>query len=141
VLLGGLRGRAALAAAAEPFAKRERLHREVEEIAHSFEREGSPWATAEMRALRAGLLAQRGDERGALAALLRANADFEAADMHLHATFARRLSGLLLGGEAGQKQKEAAEETLRELGIVNPAAWTQLLLPGFSAKPPSDGRP
>jgi hypothetical protein len=51
--------------------------------------------------------------------------------MGLYAAVARRRLGQLLGGDEGEPLFAQAEELMRAQAIVNPAAITDMLAPGW----------
>ena len=130
MMLSDLTGRTALMAATEHSgAERESLLRKVEQSAAALAREWSTWGLPQAQALRAGALAVRGQTQAARATLAESASGFDGADMPLHAAAVRHRSALLLGGPEGQRLADEAEAALRALGLVNPTAWTQMLVP------------
>jgi serine/threonine protein kinase len=128
-----LRARAALMVAASlpPGSERAALLREAAADAGRLAREEVAWIRAQVAVLRAGVAWLDGDEAAARAHLDAAVAGFDAVEMALHAAAARRRRGALVGGAAGQADRDAADRVMRAEMIANPAAMTLLWAPGF----------
>jgi hypothetical protein len=124
------RARAALAAA--PGATdRTAMLRTAEADARRIRGEAVPWGEALARLLFAGVAIARGAGDGAR--LLRdAAAALDAVDMALHAASARRLLGLVVGGDDGRALVAAADGWMRGQGIKNPARLAAMLVPGLT---------
>ncbi len=127
-----LRGNVAVAAAlAGPRGDREKLLREAALAASRLEGEGTHYARPAAALLSASILAARGRRGEARGPLSRAVADFEAADMALHAEVARLRLGELTGGEAGLALVARASAFMARQGIKRPDRWTAIHAPGF----------
>ncbi len=127
-----LRARAALAAAAGRSAP-QALLRDAARAARALARVRRPDGLATASLLGAALAHRRGDDSGALALLERAESDYAKASMALHAIYARRRKGELLGGEAGRAHVDEADRALASAGIKSPASWLAVHAPGFTA--------
>ena len=125
-----LRARSALGAA-EQANDRKSLLRAAERDARRIASERMHWSEPLARLIRAGVRAMRGNTDGAIEHLRDACTGFEAADGTMHASASRRRLGQLLGGDEGRALVEAADERMREEGIVRPDRWTAMLAPGF----------
>jgi hypothetical protein len=130
VLLLELRGRTALAAAAEAGGgAREKLLGEVERIARRSERERVGYAEAHARMLRSSAAWLRGERDAAADLFGDAAARYDAAGMALYAAVARRRRGVLVGGDEGRALVAAADAWMRGQNIVNPARMAAMLAP------------
>ena len=125
------RGRAALAAAGERGADRAACLATAERSAAVLARDGAGWALAFAELLRAGLAARRGDDALALGRLSSAVRSFDRLGMAMHAATARWRYGELLGGSAGQAQREQAATWFAAAGVVEPDRFTALHAPGL----------
>jgi hypothetical protein len=105
--------------------------RAAEQDCRRLEREKNPWPVALGLLVRAGIAAVRGDRSRAAVTLRDAAGRMDALEMPLHCGAARRRLGELVGGEEGRALIEAADNELRQRGIVNPARMTAMLAPGF----------
>jgi len=127
-----LRGSVAVAAAlAGPRRDRDKLLREASAAASRLASEGTDYARPAAALLEASILAARGRPGQARGPLERAVADFEAADMALHAEVARRRLGEVVGGEAGRALVARADAFMERQGIKRPDRWTAIHAPGF----------
>jgi hypothetical protein len=90
-----------------------------------------PWSDPLARLLTAGIAMQRGDRPTAVAQLQLAVSGFEAAEMGMYATAARRRLGQVLGGEQGRGFIESATAAMSSRHVQNPARLTAMLAPGF----------
>ncbi len=128
VFMRHLRGRAALAAAAEGPNRGPLLHA-AERDARAMWREGAPWAQALAQLLYAGVAAGRG-ETGRLTELLGdAAGRCEAATMRLFAASARRRLGLVIGGDKGRTLVEGADRWMAGQQVIRPERMAALLAP------------
>jgi tetratricopeptide (TPR) repeat protein len=137
----GFRGRASLACATREGADREALLRSALADARRIERERIPSATPLAKLLRAGVARVRATaapehrrprELASATAMLReAAADFDAADMVLHATVCRRALGEIVGGEEGRRLVKAADAWFSEQTVKRPAGFMSMLAPGL----------
>jgi serine/threonine protein kinase len=130
-----LRARIALAAAAAAApgsaGRTERLRR-VRADARRLDAEDMPWIDPLAALLRAGRARLRGDDDGALFALTRAERDASAASMRLHAAAARRMRGVLLGGDEGRGLRDDADAIMAGVGVRCPDRFAALLVPGVA---------
>jgi hypothetical protein len=128
-----LRGRAALAAAAEFKSSRSADARSLLAIAaraaRRLEREGMPCPSAYARMIRGGLAALRGDYARATALLAEAVARFEAVEMQLCAAAVRRRWGELMGGDCGQAAVVSADRWMTDQMIHNPGCMASMIVP------------
>ena len=108
------------------------LVRSAERDARKLEGDGTLFARALARLIRAGCAATRGGAGNAIALLERAVADLDLADMAMIAAAARHRLGELVGGEAGRVLMEQSELAMRAEGIVDPARITAMFANGFS---------
>jgi hypothetical protein len=130
-----LRARCALGLLAHGTAsrgERARLLRVVRRAAWRLDRERAPWTAPMTAALRAGLAWQTGDRARAIALLADAAVGFEHHDMRAHVAAAR----LHLAGVGVGETVERCAESLRALGIADPARYAAVLLPGFASVAP-----
>jgi hypothetical protein len=128
VLLTELRGRCALAAAADTSASSE-LSKIAEQCARDLARERVPWADAHSAMLRAGVSGLNRDRDEVQTILDDAACRYEQADMPLHGASARRHLGLAMGGQRGQVVVETADTVLRAQGIRDPARFAAMYAP------------
>ncbi len=126
-----LRARCALAASEQDAARKADLLALAERYARRVLRERMDWSNPLAELILAGVLARRGDDEGARQRLGAAAKGFEAAEMLLLATVAKRRLGRLVGGEAGQALVQAADQWMTQQSIRNPDRWTAMLAPGF----------
>ena len=127
-----LRGSVALAAAVGgPQSERKRLIKEAERAMTQLEGEGTQCARPAAALLSASILAARGRAAEARLPLELAIANFDAADMTLHAEVARRRLGELVGGETGRALITRADALMGRQGIKRPERWTAIHTPGF----------
>jgi eukaryotic-like serine/threonine-protein kinase len=128
-----LLGRTALAAAQgssdpAPFLE------QAKEAAEKLEAERMAWAEPLAAMIRAGVSVLEGDKDRAATLLASAARGFEAADMALFLSAARRRLGELLGGDEGRELAAASSEWMAERGVVSPDRMTEMLAPGFRAR-------
>jgi hypothetical protein len=131
-----LRGRAAVAAAQHPTSSNptwsaKRLLHEAALEAGKLSRERLPSATPYTKAILAGIAHIDGRDEDARQLLKAAADDFLRADMALHGTAARYQSGVLRGGEEGNRIRSEAEAWMREQGIRRPDTMAETLVPSF----------
>ncbi len=131
IVLEELRGRAALAAAAEATSIRERkrLLDIVDRTARRIEREHAAWGDVLAQLLRAGSAFLRGRHDHAVQRLRDVEVSAQRAEMHLHAACARRRLGEILGGDEGAALVADATRWMNVQGIRNPEAMTRVLVP------------
>ena len=60
--------------------------------------------------------------------------------MHLYAAIARRHQGTLIGGDEGRQLIEGADTLMKNEGIVDPARFARMLVPGFDGESPCSVR-
>jgi GTPase SAR1 family protein len=120
MVLEDVRGRAALAAAAEAGTERERdrLLDIAGRAAKRLDAAKAPWGTALAMMLRAGQAFARGSHQEGLRRLRTAEPLLQKLEMHLHAAAARR-----------RLDDPSGTEWMTAQGIKNPEAMTRLLLP------------
>jgi eukaryotic-like serine/threonine-protein kinase len=129
VEMAHLRARIGLAVAAQgrdvgPMLKR------ASAAAGTLERQKVDWATALSAVVRAAIAATVGNRRHAAVLVERSEEWLSRADMMLHVAAARRRRGELIGGTEGQALIEDADLRMNAQGIVNPARFTAMLIPG-----------
>jgi len=129
ILAHALRGRAALAAAADGRTP-EPLIRIAEGDAGWIERERMPWAAPLASLLRAGIATFRADPREILGKLEEAETGYEAADMRLLASVCRLRRGQLLGGQKGGTLIVAGATFIAGQGIRSHERMADMLAPG-----------
>ncbi len=127
IFLWHIRGRAALAAAAQGQGPASLL-RAAERDARAMWREGVPWAQALAQLLYAGAAAARGDRR-AVELLRDAAGRCDAAAMRLFAAAARRRLGICVGGEEGRALIDGADAWMTGQQVVRPERMMALLVP------------
>lgn len=123
--------RARLALASAQGSERERRLRIAEDLARRIAKENMPWSNPLAILIRAGLAKRRGDDSRAATLISQAIEGFEASDMALYAAGARRRLGEVLGGDRGRELLNQADEWMSRQQIKNPAAYANLLAPGF----------
>jgi serine/threonine protein kinase len=128
-----LRGRAALALAADG-RDVPQLLAAAEKDARKILKERVPWADAMAEMILAGVARQRNDDARALARIERAVRAFEAADMGLWTTVAKRRIGEIRGGAEGAELVKRADEEMGMRAVKNPERMAQLFAPGFARK-------
>jgi hypothetical protein len=126
------RARCALAAAIDTSNPAPFL-RAAERDARRLDHENRPWASAYAQFIRGGIALRRGDAVKAEKLLTKAAASFEAVDMNLCAAVTRRRLGELIGGDRGRALIEETDRWMAIQQIANPAQWTAMYAPGFSA--------
>jgi hypothetical protein len=124
--LWALRGRVALAAARDD-ARSPHVSR-VEQAIARIEREQMAWASGHALALRAGIARLRGERSLAVALLERAERDFDAAAMAVHAAACVLQRGVLLGAD-GAHAFERGSALLVNQGVRRPVRFATTLLP------------
>jgi serine/threonine protein kinase len=135
ILMHELRGRTALAAAAQTRddgTRRERLAtatRAAQKLAH----EPRPWPQACATMIQAQRLALEGNHDAARAGLERAEAEFDAQSMLLYAQSARWLRAHLAGGDEGAASIEAASRALATESVRAPDKIVRLFAPAIIA--------
>jgi eukaryotic-like serine/threonine-protein kinase len=124
-----LRARLALASAYGPVRK-QRL-KIAEDCADQIAREDMPWSNPLANLTYAALAKQSGDTLRATTLARQAVDGFEAADMALYAAAARRKVGELLAGDEGRQLINDSEAWMTKQQIMNPAAVSNMMAPGF----------
>ena len=132
-----LRGRSALMAASQGESPARMLAAARRDI-RRLQRERMTWASALAHLLQAGIASTQGRSSRARNHLANALAGFVDADMRLFAAVTRRRQGELMGGADGQALIQEADQWMHHQSIRNPAAMTDMHVPGF---PIADGRP
>lgn len=136
-----MRGRCALAVAHREPAARVVLLRRVEADARAILRERAPWAAPLAHLLRAGVANLRGRKDRAASLLREAIYGFEAADMALYATAARRRLASLVGGDEREILLAQTDAWFREQQVANVEALTAMVAPGYDALNSAGGKP
>jgi hypothetical protein len=126
-------GRLALAIAerAESSDARRRHRRRGVRAARALERERTGFADVWAALLRAGVAAVDGDDEETRARLAWAATRADAMEMAILSAVARRLEGLLVGGDAGREAVARAERWMRESLVRDPTRLTRVFAPGF----------
>jgi hypothetical protein len=99
--------------------------------ARALEREKVPYAVGQGELTHAALAHQAGDAAGAMAWIDRAEASFREADMAMYVAAARRLRGILLGGDEGAALIKEAQEVGEAQGLKNWLRYFETMAPGF----------
>jgi len=123
--------RARLALASADGSERERRLQITEDLAQRLAKEKMAWSDPLVALLRAGIAKKRGDESKATILISQAIEGLELANMELYATAARLRLGEIIGGDHGAELIFAAEDWMRKQQIKNPAAFANMLAPGF----------
>jgi serine/threonine protein kinase/tetratricopeptide (TPR) repeat protein len=126
-----MRGRSALAVAVADPAARPHLLRQVEADARAILRERSEWATPLAKLLQAGAANLRGRKERAVMLLREAIYGFDAADMSLYGTAARRRLAALIGGDEGRSLFARTDAWFREQQVASGDALTAMVAPGY----------
>lgn len=103
----------------------------AEKLANKLEKVDMSWSKPFATLIRATVAHQRGATAEAATLLSEAIQSFEHAEMHLHATAARRRLGEKLRDERGSQLVAEADAWMTEQKIKNPEAMTRMLAPGF----------
>jgi hypothetical protein len=119
-------------AAGEQGMETERLLNVAERIAGQIAVEKVRWANPFVSLIRAGVANVRGNSEGAADFLKAAAEGFDAVDMSLYATAARRHLGQLTGGDEGQALITEADRWMTEQLIKKPEMLARTLAAGFS---------
>jgi eukaryotic-like serine/threonine-protein kinase len=98
------------------------------------EREGTSYASSLCLFTRAGIASLRGNEPDAVTLFSRAETEFAANDMALHAAAARWRRGATIGGDEGQALIDSADNWIRGQNIKNPTRIVDMLSPGSSRR-------
>jgi hypothetical protein len=123
------RARSALAAAGTDSGNRSALLRAAWQDARRLKREKAAWATALAELTRGMVAWARGDTARAAAMLEASIADFDAADMELHAAACRFRLGQLLGGAKGTELAAKAESCMQAQQIRDPSRFARMIAP------------
>ncbi len=126
-----MRGRSALAVASAEPAARKQLLRQVEADARAILGQRAEWATPMAKLLRAGVANVRGRKERAVLLLREAIYGFEAADMALYGTAARRRLAALVGGDEGRSLLAQTDAWFHEQQVVSGDALTAMVAPGY----------
>ena len=124
-----LKARAALASAGKGD-NGNRLHL-AEKLAKRIAAEQVAWGNPFAALIRAAVAHRGGDPSKAIALLKQAVEMFDLADIDLYEAVARYRLGQLLGDERGQRHIDEADAWMRTRQILNPAAMTRMMAPGF----------
>ena len=124
------RARAAIASIAEAPANRSERLSEARKQGRQLRQERMAWTEPLASIVTASTKLAEGDRAGAETALRAAGTSSEKADMTLYAAAARYQLGLSLGTGEGAPFLRAAEDTMREQGIRDPARFASMLVPG-----------
>jgi serine/threonine protein kinase/tetratricopeptide (TPR) repeat protein len=124
--------RARLALASAEGSERERRLRITEKLAQRITNEKMAWSDPLATLLRAGVAKKRGDDSKAAVLISQAIEGLELTNMKLYATAARLRLGQLIGGDHGTELIADSEDWMRKQQIKNPAAFANMLAPGFT---------
>jgi hypothetical protein len=127
----GARATLACAAAEKDASERSRMVRAVTSDARALLREKTPWATPQAELLLAGVASVAGDSPSAVTHLRRAADGFDAVDMALYATVARRALGAMLDGDERKALLDATDTWFRDQGVKRPDRFVAMLAPGL----------
>ncbi len=127
---GFVRARALVASVDGAHARRAARLREARRIGHRLQREGMAWTSAFSSLVLAAVENAAGDREAAMKSLELAIHRCVVADMSVHAWVARHRLGLLIGGAEGDRRVREADEALSAQGIVAPARYAGMVLPG-----------
>jgi serine/threonine protein kinase/tetratricopeptide (TPR) repeat protein len=125
------RARTALAMA-EKFKESAVYLNQARQDAIALEREGSPWAKAHARYVRAGIAACGEDAVQAALDLTVAAEKYDEAEMPLRAWILRYRLSEIEGGTRSRPLRDAAESWMNAQGIVSPLRWAGMYAPGFA---------
>jgi serine/threonine protein kinase len=125
-----VRARALIASIDNTPVRRPERIREARRIGRRLAREGMPWTDALSSMVAAAVQNAAGQRAAAAASLETAIHRAVIADMPLYAWAGRQRLGLLLGGAEGLRRARDAEEVFRAQGVVVPARFAAMLLPG-----------
>jgi hypothetical protein len=126
-----MRGRCALAMAALAPVQAARYLRIASRSSRKLRRERATWSVALGLLLDAAIMTLRGRPDRAITLLEEAEDQLEHVDMPLFAAAAQRRRGQLVSGLEGREIIRRADMAMNDRGIVNPAAVTGMLVPGF----------
>ncbi|MEY4513905.1 MAG: hypothetical protein RLZZ450_6027, partial [Pseudomonadota bacterium] len=126
-----LRARAGIAQARVDRGERELLLRDAADSGAKLVAMRVPYAVGWGHAARAGVDAARGDRDRAIQRLEQAEASFYEGEMTLYAAAARYQLGRLIGSTRGRELRAHAQEWFEAQGVVKPASYIGMLLPGF----------
>jgi eukaryotic-like serine/threonine-protein kinase len=126
-----LRARAGIAQARVDREERELLLRDAADSGAKLASVRAPYAVGWGHAARAGVDAARGDRDRAIQRLEQAEACFYEGEMTLYAAATRYQLGRLLGSSRGRELRAHAQEWFEAQGVLKPAAYIGMLLPGF----------
>jgi hypothetical protein len=128
-----LRARAALAAATDLMSSRPAEARSLMAVANRdacrLEREGMPCPAAYARVIQGALAALLGDPARSVLLLEEAAVRFEAVDMRLCSSAARRRHGELIGGETGRSAIGREDDWMASQRIQDPARMAAMIVP------------
>ena len=130
-LMRHLRARAGIAQARTDRAERELLLRDAADSGAKLTSVRVPYAVGWGHAARAGVDASRGDVARAIQRLEQAEACFYEGEMTLYAAATRYQLGRMLGSSRGRELRAHAQEWFEAQGVLKPARYINMLLPGF----------
>jgi hypothetical protein len=125
-----VRARALIASIDNTPVRRPERIREARRIGRRLAREGMPWTDALSTMVAAAVQNAAGERAAAAASLESAIHRAVIADMPLYAWAGRHRLALLIGGAEGLRRSRDAEEAFRAQGVVVPARFAAMLLPG-----------
>jgi len=126
-----MRGRSALTVCVADPAARARLLRQVEADARAILRQRSGWGTPLAKLLQAAVANLRGRRERASLLLREAIYGFDAADMSLYGTAARRRLAILIGGDEGKSLLAQTDAWFRDQQVASGDALTAMVAPGY----------
>lgn len=126
-----LRARAGIVQARVDRDERELLLRDAADSGAKLAAVRVPYVAGWGHAARAGVDATRGDRERAIQRLEQAEAAFYEGEMTLYAAATRYQLGRLLGNQRGRELRAHAQEWFEAQGVLKPAAYIGMLLPGF----------
>ena len=127
---GFVRARALVASVHGANARRAARLREARRIGHRLQGEGMAWTAALSSLVLAAVENTAGNREAAMESLELAIHRCVVADMSVHAWVARHRLGLMIGGAEGDRRVREADDALTALGIVAPARYAGMVLPG-----------
>lgn len=131
IVMEELRGRAALAAARDTPAprERERLLTIAAQAARRVEKEKTDWGVVLSQLLRSGIASVRGRESEAIARLRKVETLGREQEMRLHIAAAQRCLAQLLGGEEGAALNDESTAWMTAEGIRNHESMMRTIVP------------
>ena len=126
-----LRGRVAVAIAAQDPSARRRFLSIARANAHRISREQMPWSDPLARLVEAGIASVEGRRDDVVRLLNDAVDGFFRAEMKLYLAVSRRRLGQVQDDQAGRDLRQSADAWMAGQGIKNPDGLTRMLAPGF----------